>query len=260
MRRGSSHKPVDEQENDNDEGHDAVKPSPVPAPPAMRLIDEIVEPNIVGRTPDEFVDSVTIYCRDPERMEDDDGKARFWVRCNGSDNAYPGKRCSKVWALPRSKRRIAEHVIKCLLQGDSAKDKAEKWASKKVPSANVHARGKQAAAASVPGSQSTSSKSPAITIPHLFSKKSDESYQKDVEAALVKVVCGLNIPPYSTDSKWWDDFITIVSCGRYNPISGTHLVESLIVNEAAYVREQTIHYLRSDEVHHITWGFCSITS
>ena len=254
-RRVSKKKAVKIQGSDDDNiESDKEKHSPIPAPPASRLVDDIIEPHAAGRTPDEFMDSVVAYCRDPLRMEDVDGSPRVWIRCNGSDKRFPAKRCSKVWALPRAKRRIAEHVCKCPLQSDEAKAEAESWMSKKAPGAKIVERKSRTTA---PMTSSSSSKSPAATIPQLFSKQLNESYQEDVEAALVKVVCGLAIPPYATDSKWWHDFMAITSCGQYHPVSGTTLVESLIANEAAFVRQQTISYLQSSHVRHITWVMCT---
>jgi len=122
--------------------------------------------------------------------------------------------------------------------------------SKKAPGAKIVEQKSRTTTAST-----SSSKSPTVTIPQLFLKQLNESYQEDVEAALVKVVCGLTIPPYATDSKWWHDFMATASCGCYHPVSGTMLVESLIANEAAFVWQQTISYLQSSQVQHIMWGF-----
>ncbi len=249
--RGSKQKAVKIRESDDDNTEsDKEKHSPVPALPASHLINDVIEPHAVGHTPDEFMDLVVVYCHDPLCMEDVDGLPWVWIRCNSSDKRFPAKQCLKVWALLRAKQHIAEHVCKCPFQSGEAKAEAESWMSKKALGAKIVERKSRTTTAST-----SSSKSPTVTIPQLFLKQLNESYQEDVEAALVKVVCSLTIPPYATDSKWWHDFMATTSCGCYHPVSGTTLVESLIANEAAFVWQQTISYLQSSQVQHITWGF-----
>ena len=79
-RRGSKQKVVKIRESDdNNTESDKEKHSPVPALPASRLVDDVIEPHAVGHTPDEFMDSVVVYCRDPLCMEDVDGLPQVWI-------------------------------------------------------------------------------------------------------------------------------------------------------------------------------------
>lgn len=193
------------------------------------------------------MDEVLVYCQDPQRLCDDDGKERFWVRCNGIDSSRPEVRCKKVFALPRAKQRVADHVIFCPMQSDEKGGEAQKWALKKA--ITRLAKNRQAL------SRTSTSSSPSVTITQLFSEKAKKNYQTNVEAALVKLACDLCIPPYSTDRPSWRNFMDVVSQGVYTHVSGTRLVENLIVNEAAYVREQQIAYLQSSSVEMITYDF-----
>jgi len=79
-RRGSKQKVVKIRESDdNNTESDKEKHSPIPALPASHLVDDVIEPHAVGRTPDEFMDLVVVYCHNPLHMEDVDGLPQVWI-------------------------------------------------------------------------------------------------------------------------------------------------------------------------------------
>jgi hypothetical protein len=183
-------------------------------------------------------------------MDDKKGNPKYWVRCTGQS---AGKRCPQVWATPHQLSRVARHVEKCIYVSRESQRKATEIQAMDAPSVKA---GRAAGSGLDPASSTTSSNSNTIgPLPIAFKRQSDTSYQNAVDSAVVKLVCGLAIAPYSVDSHWWKDFMQVVSLGHYIPVSGTILTESHIAKEAAYVRQQTLAYLRSPDVMWITWAF-----
>lgn len=89
----------------------------------------------------------------------------------------------------------------------------------------------------------------------IWSRRSDKDYHIVVEAAVVKLYCGLGLAPSKADMFWWKEFLIAVSCGRVDPVSGTTLAESHIAQEAANVWQLTLDHLCSEKVLWITYGF-----
>lgn len=134
--------------------------------------------------------------------------------------------------------RVAAHVCDCRHHSAEIREKARALVGRESTGAKADdVRGKEG------------------DIADLWRKQSDADYKLIVDDVIVKFVCGLGIPPYAVDSKWFKDFIEAVTCSRYDPVSGTTLAESHIVGEAARVRELTIKYLKSDKVTWITFSF-----
>jgi hypothetical protein len=220
------------------------------APSADQLIPIKVAPSIKGPKPDPFLDQHCEYAQDPQNMDDKNGNPKYWVRCTGQS---AGKRCPQVWATPRQLSRVARHVEKCIYVSRESQRKATAIQAMDAPSTKA---GSAAGSGLDPVSSITSSETNTTgPLPIAFKRQTDAAYQHSVDSAVVKLVCGLAIAPYSTDSHWWKDFMKVVSVGRYIPVSGMTLTESHIAKEAAYVRQHTLAYLRSTDVMWITWAF-----
>lgn len=213
-------------------------------PKADDLIDVPTAAHTKGRRPDPFLEASTQLCEDPSNL-DTDSKPTMWYRCKGNMDDTR-KRCPQVWAIPRMSRRIAEHVKDCRhtcvkLRKDAADRMAELAPGMKAD----QVKEREAVSAGKSGT----------TIEAMWKKRSDADFAKVADLATVKLICGLGLPPYIVDTKWWKEFLRDMTASQYSGVSGTTLTEAHITGEAARVRELTLSYLKSDAVRYVTIGF-----
>jgi hypothetical protein len=246
FREKKKQRSTDKSENGEETTKSYQKP-----PSTDVLVDIIVAPSIIGRKPDAFLDETTQLCEDPTSI-DKNGNAKQWYRCKGIyTSTEPHCHCRQVWASPRTRDRVFRHVARCHGFSLSQRAKADSLLSKGAPGAMadvIQSRELEEVAG-------TSGKPRDGNLVAIWNRRSDKEYLIVVEAAVVKLFCGLGLAPSKADTFWWKEFMAAVSCGRVDPVSGTTLAESHIAREAANVRQLTLEHLCSEKVVWITYGF-----
>ncbi|CEL56164.1 hypothetical protein RSOLAG1IB_11852 [Rhizoctonia solani AG-1 IB] len=178
-----------------------------------------------GRTPDEFLDQLTISCH----SKIDKSHRRF--RCVGTG-------CWWSWAKPRPTARIIKHARWC----DGIDPELQE---------EVQRRGASLSLAFKMMQRHDSNDTLAYTI---TPPNPDALRQKEerVNHALLKLICDRMIPPVVVDCLRWREFVASLD-ENVNTASGSTISDNFVTTEAEYIREESRKLLSQNE--HLTLSY-----
>ncbi|KAG8915683.1 hypothetical protein FRC00_001317 [Tulasnella sp. 408] len=219
---------------------------------------DIDEPDIDrskgGAKPDQAVLDATVICTLA------DGSSDKWkVRCLGS------ARCRKVFAYPRKKVRWLDHIVGCPHLPEQLRNAVKADFAAGAPAARVEAMEKKRKAEEDSESEGNDARKRAKggndhipkdgngggqgMVLDLARKSRRTELKAVLDSDVVQFVCASLIPPSVVDlpqwKKMWSDAMPI-----YTPASSTTLRDSHIPQQAEFVRQKQMEYIKTQ--HNLT--------
>lgn len=214
---------------------------------------DIDEPDIDrskgGAKPDQAVLDATVICKLADRSSD-----KWKVRCLGS------AKCRKVFAYPRKKLRWLDHIASCPHLPEPLRKAVKADFAAGAPAARVEAMEKKRKAEEDSENEGNDARKRAKggndhvpkdgndggqgMVLDLARKSRRTELKAVLDSDVVQFVCASLIPPSVVDlpqwKKMWSDAVPI-----YTPASSTTLRDSHIPQQAEFVRQKQMEFIKT---------------